>query len=119
MHRDEIHEAYAHYGIRGQRYKIIYWYAESFDLPGTRAGGQQREWELFDCQEDPLELFNVWSDPKYSEVREEMLLALNNKMLEIGDCPVHKTGVSAAELAQIDSEFQGTNMALKANEKNL
>ncbi|GAA5917272.1 hypothetical protein JCM6882_009270 [Rhodosporidiobolus microsporus] len=119
MHRDEIHEAYAHYGIRNHRHKLIYWYNESFDLPGTRAGGQEREWELFDCVADPLELFNVWDDPSYADVREEMVRVLNRKMEEIGDIPVHEFGVSAAVLAERDRAFQGSNIAAKAEQHNM
>ena len=52
MHRDPDHNAYSHYGIRDKRYKLIYWYNEGYDLPGTNHGGEDREWELFDCQED-------------------------------------------------------------------
>ena len=89
MHRDPDHNAYAHYGIRTQSYKLIYWYNEGYDLPGTNQGGQDREWELFDCKEDPLELFNVFSDPNYQEVVAMMKTALQRKMIEIGDEPEH------------------------------
>ena len=89
MHRDPDHKAYSHYGIRDQRYKLIYWYNEGYNLPGTNHGGEDREWELFDCQADPLELFNVYSDPKYVEVLQKMMEALEKKMTEIGDEPEH------------------------------
>tara|TARA_B100001996_G_scaffold378912_1_gene363803 strand:+ start:383 stop:1864 length:1482 start_codon:yes stop_codon:yes gene_type:complete len=89
MHRDPDHNAYAHYGIRTQSYKLIYWYNEGYDLPGTNQGGQDREWELFDCKEDPLELFNVFSDPNYQEVVVMMKTLLQRKMIEIGDEPEH------------------------------
>ncbi|PWY67877.1 arylsulfatase A [Aspergillus heteromorphus CBS 117.55] len=89
MHRDPIHNAYAHYGVRNQRYKLIYWYAEDFELPGTREGGQPREWELFDCEKDPLELFNVYALPEYADVVVDLTALLDEKMLEIGDTPVH------------------------------
>jgi len=89
MHRDPDHNAYAHYGIRTQSYKLIYWYNEGYDLPGTNQGGQDREWELFDCKEDPLELFNVFSDPNYQEVVAMMKTLLQRKMIEIGDEPEH------------------------------
>ena len=49
------------------------------------------EWELFDCQEDPLELFNVYSDPAYAMVVQQMTDQLNNKMKQIGDIPEHQT----------------------------
>ena len=89
MHRDPDHNAYAHYGIRTQSYKLIYWYNEGYDLPGTNQGGQDREWELFDCNQDPLELFNVFSDPNYQEVVAMMKTVLQKKMIEIGDEPEH------------------------------
>ncbi|KKY18017.1 putative mucin-desulfating sulfatase (n-acetylglucosamine-6-sulfatase) [Phaeomoniella chlamydospora] len=89
MHRDPIHEAYAHYGIRDLRYKLIYWYNEDFGLDGTRPGGQEKEWELFDCEEDPLELFNCYQDPKYKDVVARMTRLLEDKMADIGDVPVH------------------------------
>ena len=89
MHRDPDHNAYSHYGIRDQRYKLIYWYNEGYDLPGTNHGGEDREWELFDCKEDPLELFNVYSDPKYQDIVQNMKEMLTRKMAEIGDEPEH------------------------------
>ncbi|KAH7007410.1 alkaline-phosphatase-like protein [Ilyonectria destructans] len=89
MHRDIIHEAYAHYGVRDQRYKLIYWYNEDFGLEGTRPGGEEKEWELFDCQEDPLELFNCYNDAKYADVVKKMTKMLEDKMEEIGDETVH------------------------------
>ncbi|KAL3432336.1 alkaline-phosphatase-like protein [Aspergillus tetrazonus] len=91
MHRDIIHEAYAHYGVRDQRYKLIYWYNEDFGLEGTRRGGQEREWELFDCEKDPLELFNCYNDPEYADVVARMTRLLEEKMEEIGDERVHHT----------------------------
>lgn len=89
MHRDPDHNAYSHYGIRDQRYKLIYWYNEGFDLPGTNHGGEDREWELFDCQKDPLELFNVVEDQAYFDVVQDMVRQLDAKMAEIGDVPEH------------------------------
>ncbi|KAH7083869.1 alkaline-phosphatase-like protein [Paraphoma chrysanthemicola] len=90
MHNDVIHEAYAHYGVRDQRYKLIYWYNEDFGLEGARpADAEHKEWELFDCREDPLELFNVYGEPAYAEVVEKMTALLEDKMAEIGDIPVH------------------------------
>ncbi|TDZ35550.1 putative sulfatase [Colletotrichum spinosum] len=90
MHNDIIHHAYAHYGVRDQRYKLIYWYNEALDVAGANPGGEKdKEWELFDCREDPLELFNVYHDPKYSDVVRHMTGLLELKMVQIGDEPVH------------------------------
>jgi arylsulfatase A-like enzyme len=89
MHRDNNHNAYAHYGIRNHRYKLIHWYNQDYGLPGTQAGGQPPQWELFDCEKDPLELFNRYDDPAYRKVAAQMLQALETKMREIGDEPAH------------------------------
>lgn len=89
MHRDKDHDAYAHYGVRNHRYKLIYWYNENYDLPGTQPGGETKEWELFDCEKDPLELFNCYNDAKYAGVVHTMTIELERKMQEIGDEPEH------------------------------
>ena len=89
MHRDPDHNAYSHYGIRTQKYKLIYWYNEGFELPGTNHGGEDKEWELFDCEQDPLELFNIFNDPNYHEIIVKLTQILEEKMQEIGDEPAH------------------------------
>lgn len=89
---DWVHNARAHYGVRDQRYKLIYWYNQALDVPGARPpreGEEEREWELFDCAEDPLELFNLYDDPRYSQTVKMMTVKLEEKMAEIGDEPVH------------------------------
>ena len=58
-------------------------------LPGTLPGGQAPEWELFDCEKDPLELFNLANDKDFIEVFSDMKLLLTKKMLKIGDTPAH------------------------------
>lgn len=97
MHNDAIHHAYAHYGVRDRRYKLIYWYCEDLGLEGARPSpggdegeGRDKEWELFDCEKDPLELFNCYHDPEYAEVVAAMTRKLEEKMAEIGDEPVHE-----------------------------
>lgn len=89
MHKDAMHNAYAHYGVRNQRYKLIYWYNQGFGLPGTQQGGEDREWELFDCEEDPLELFNCYHNPEYSSIVKSLTADLENLMEESGDEPIH------------------------------
>ncbi|RYP60015.1 hypothetical protein DL769_008308 [Monosporascus sp. CRB-8-3] len=90
MHNDIIHHARAHYGVRDRVYKLIYWYNEDLGVAGARPGAEdEKEWELFDCHKDPLELFNVYHDPKYQHVVKDMTRLLEKKMEEIGDEPVH------------------------------
>ena len=94
MHRDPDHNAYAHYGIRTKRYKLIYWYNEGFDLPGTDLddhddGEISPEWELFDLEQDPHEMHNCYHDEAYQTVVAQMTALLDTKMAEIGDVPCH------------------------------
>ncbi|MGI9417633.1 MAG: sulfatase family protein [Geminicoccaceae bacterium] len=89
MHKDEFHHAWAHYGLRNQRYKLIYWYNSALGEPGAMEGDEPPEWELFDCEADPLELLNVAHDPQYADIFRIMLSELDAKMAEIGDIPEH------------------------------
>nr|WP_284706965.1 sulfatase [Neorhizobium tomejilense] len=89
MHNDAIHGAWAHYGVRDARYKLIYWYNDDLGQPGARPNGAPPEWELFDCVEDPHELRNVADDPAYAGVFREMLDKLDTHMAEIGDIAEH------------------------------
>lgn len=107
----------AHYGVRSKRYKIIFWYNENYDLPGTLTGGQEQEWELYDCERDPMELFNVWGDKDYSEIMEKMVRLLEAKMAEIGDTAAHPLGLPASELAGM--YVPGADIASRAEQHNL
>lgn len=99
MHKDEFHNAFAHYGIRDARYKLIYWYNNPLGEPGASAGDEPPEWELFDCKTDPYELRNAAGDPTYSGVFRQMLAKLDAKMAEIGDVPEHDSAHVLAGLA--------------------
>ena len=48
-----------HFGVRGDRYKLIYYY-------------QIDKWELFDLKRDPKEMNSVYDNPEYKGVVEKM-----------------------------------------------
>lgn len=54
------HNVQPHYGIRTERYKLIHYY---FDIDA---------WELFDLQNDPNELRNLYNEPKCQELIEKL-----------------------------------------------
>ena len=56
------HSVRRHYGIRTERYKLIYYYNV----------GEFGEWELFDMQKDPQEMRSVYADPKYAETVKDL-----------------------------------------------
>ncbi len=70
------HHVFAHYGLRTERYKLIYYYE---DDPGPR------EWELFDLQEDPCEMRSVYGEPAYAEVVSGCQEELRRLRHELGD----------------------------------
>ncbi len=96
MHKDENHYAWAHYGLRTARHKLIYWYNSDLGQPGAIPGDEPPEWELFDCEKDPLEIMNVADDPAYAEVFDDMLRRLDAKMAQIGDTPEHDSAEARA-----------------------
>lgn len=59
------HTVKRHYGIATKEYKLIHFY---YDID---------EWELYDQKKDPQELHNVFYDPEYKDVTEEMMQKLN------------------------------------------
>lgn len=61
------HAVKRHYGIATKEFKLIHFY---YDID---------EWELYDQTKDPEELRNVYDNPKYAKVREEM----EHKLIEI------------------------------------
>ena len=54
------HAVKRHYGIATKDFKLIHFY---YDLD---------EWELYDRKKDPQEINNIYNDPKYSQIVDEM-----------------------------------------------
>ncbi|WP_226582298.1 sulfatase family protein [Acuticoccus sediminis] len=108
MHKDDIHNAFAHYGVRDQRHKLIYWYNDPLGQPGAHAGDEPPEWELFDCVADPFELCNVFDNPEKANVVRHMLAKLDAKMSEIGDIPAHDSASVLAAIAARQAENTST-----------
>ena len=84
---DLIHKAPAHYGYRTDRYKLIYFYNDGFGLAFTGFFTYPPEWELYDLDTDPQELRNVYDDPAYAEVREELKAAMWREQSRLRDAP--------------------------------
>ncbi len=81
------HGVYAHYGVRTQRYKLIYYYAEALGQAGAIDDPKEPEWELFDLEKDPCELFSVYDDPVYADVVKELTAELDRLQKQVGDTP--------------------------------
>ena len=73
------HSVKRHYGVRSERYKLIHFYNDV------------DEWELYDLWRDPHELCNVYEDPAYEVVREQMHKRLKELQAEVGDTDPDET----------------------------
>lgn len=67
------HHVQPHYGIRTDRYKLIHFY---YDID---------VWELYDLQEDPNELSNLYNDPEHSALIASLKDELKQLQVLYGD----------------------------------
>ena len=65
------HYVKRHYGVRTDRYKLIHYYNDI------------DEWELYDLQEDPNELNNLYGKEGYRAVETELKNELQQLMIEM------------------------------------
>ncbi len=68
------HMVVRHYGIRTDRYKLIHFYDEIYD-----------GWELYDLENDPGEMLNVYNDKNYEVIRSELTDRLAELQIEYKD----------------------------------
>ncbi len=62
-----------HYGVRTKRHKLVYYY------------GSPTGWELYDLQNDPAEINNVYESPAYATVVGQMKAELARLREHLGD----------------------------------
>jgi arylsulfatase A-like enzyme len=87
MHNDNDHHVPAHYGIRTDRYKLIYYYNQPLGMTGSFPNGKPPEWEFFDLKTDPREMHNLYSDPKHARLIQHLKGELAKLQSEAGDKP--------------------------------
>lgn len=86
-HDDGSHHVWAHYGLRTERYKLIYFYNDGMGLAGTSDQVFPPEWELFDLVKDPAEMHSVYGDPNYATVQADLHRELAQRQADYGDKP--------------------------------
>jgi arylsulfatase A-like enzyme len=67
------HNVQRHHGIRTKDYKLIHFYYDS------------DTWELYDMEDDPAEMNNLYNQPEYAGIQEEMHQKLKEIRLKYGD----------------------------------
>ncbi|WP_424493342.1 sulfatase family protein [Salinimicrobium sp. GXAS 041] len=55
-----FHMVKRHYGVRTERYKLMHFY-DDID-----------QWEMYNLEEDPRELKNIYDDPNYAQIQERL-----------------------------------------------
>ena len=88
MHNDNDHHVPAHYGIRTERWKLIYYYNQPLGMTGSFANNMPPEWEFFDMKNDPREMHNLYSDPKYAQLIQRLKEQMAKLQREAGDKPI-------------------------------
>ncbi len=68
-----VHQVKRHYGVRTQQYKLMHFY---HDIDA---------WELYDLENDPLELNNVYENPSYADIVKELKAELKRLQALYGD----------------------------------
>jgi arylsulfatase A-like enzyme len=84
MHRPHYNVA-AHYGVRTQRFKLIFYYGLGLGAPGALDEPLPPEWELFDLEKDPREMNNVYGDPAYADTVKELKAELRRLKEQLED----------------------------------
>ena len=84
MHKAH-HNVYAHYGVRTKHHKLIYYYSDALGQEGAIDETYEPEWELFDLDQDPYELNNVYGDPAYAQIVKDLKDELHRLQAEVGD----------------------------------
>jgi len=68
----------AHFGVRSDRYKLIFFY-------GGPSGDTPVAWEFYDMQRDPYEMKNLYGDAEYKEIIEKMKEQLKETREALGE----------------------------------
>jgi arylsulfatase A-like enzyme len=85
MHNTSDHHVPAHYGVRTDRWKLIYYYGKPLGMFGANPPDTTPDWELFDLRTDPREMHNLYHDPKHSGTVMGLKTLLAKLQSEAGD----------------------------------
>ncbi len=92
-HRSEIYYRYwlhwpvrpAHFGIRNERYKLIFFYGQPLAMKGTSEEVTPPAWEFYDLEKDLHELHNAYGESEYHDIISTMKVQLDSLREVYGD----------------------------------
>ena len=79
------HNVAAHYGLRTERYKLIYFH-------------KLNQWELYDLKNDPIEMHNVYGDKKNASLVTRLSAEMYRLKKELGDTDQFANNVPADDV---------------------
>ena len=85
MHRAHRHDVPAHFGIRTDRWKLIFFYGLPLDAAGALNDPSPSGWELYDMINDPFECINLYREPGIEPLVRNLKNRLFNARQEFGD----------------------------------
>jgi len=91
MHLAHNLQVPAHFGIRSERYKLIFFYG------CTTKGKKQTPvaWEFYDLEKDPDEMYNQYASPEYASVIANMKLELKKVRSDLEETDVKYPRIKA------------------------
>ncbi|MEO1856489.1 MAG: sulfatase [Rubritalea sp.] len=98
MHLAHSLKVPAHFGIRGERYKLIFFY-------GCTPNGKMQTpvaWEFYDMEKDPHEMDNQYANPEYGKIIADMKLELKRTRADLNETDVKYPSIQAV----IDSNWR-------------
>ncbi len=66
------HYVWSHYGVRTKDHKLIYYYGEALGKSGAIDESKKPYWEMYDLNSDLCELNNIYDNPDYAQIQEEL-----------------------------------------------
>jgi hypothetical protein len=79
------HHIPGHYGVRTDRHKLVFIHGLALDSSGSIDKPTPVGWELYDLQNDPKEVHNVYNHSEYKDVSKKLKLELLRLKDEYGD----------------------------------
>ena len=75
-----------HFGVRGNRYKLAFYYGNALKENGyTKEDQPKKFWDFFDLEKDPKEIHNAYNDPEYQDIIKAMKIEILKKKEALGD----------------------------------
>lgn len=90
----------AHIGVRNHRYKLIFLYADRLNATGSQKKSKTPTWEFFDLMTDPHENKNMYNNPSYAKIIDEMKKEMIIQRRGLGD-----TDKESPKMAEIMNEY--------------